>query len=463
MASGINFSGLGSGIDFGSITDSIISQESRPLRQLQSRQSLFKQRADALKELNSKLIALTEATRALNDTTLGSDRAASSTNQSVLTATATNGATAGSINVSVTRPATSFTEASRSFASTGDPVLSSGTSSATFELRVGGAGSGTSITIDSSNNSLAGLRNSINAANAGVTATIVDVNGDGASYQLVLRSNDTGARNRVELAETSGTGSDANVNLRSLNPPAGVVDSSTLDASLSINGLPITRASNTITDAVSGVTLNLSQTGTTTVNIAADTTAVTDKVKAFVDSYNSVRDFVSAQYAPDATGKPGGVLVGDSTLREVQRSLRDALNSSSSGTVGAFTNLTQIGIGRDTSGKLTLDSAVLNDRLTNSLTDVRALLTGTNGLANSIAGQYSNLSDQISGVVQTAINGYKSSAAALDKTIAAQQDRLDTLRVSLQRRFAAADAAIGQLNGQGTTLGNVIKSLEPRN
>ena len=128
--------------------------------------------------------------------------------------------------------------------------------------------------------------------------------------------------------------------------------------------------------------------------------------------------------------------------------------------------MTEIGFGRDETGKLTLNRTVLDDKLKTSFGDVQALLSGKTatdkGLAQSILNSYEGLSNATTGIVQSAISGYTTSIKSIDDNILNQQARIDALRVSLTRQFAAADAAIGQLNGQNTALGNIIKSLQPR-
>ncbi len=182
MAS-INFTGLGSNIDFNLIRDSIVAAKMGPVLQLQQRGAVLTSRSDALKQLNGLLATLTNAAEGLTDRTLGSDRSASSSDASIVTATATTAASVGSFSLTVGRLATSLTQASTSLPSVSSPVLAGGAISATFELRMGGASSGTPITIDSTNNSLTGLRDAINNAHTGVTASIVDLAGDGTQNQ----------------------------------------------------------------------------------------------------------------------------------------------------------------------------------------------------------------------------------------------------------------------------------------
>jgi flagellar hook-associated protein 2 len=465
MSTSISFNGLGSGIDFSQIINAIVTERTQPVTQLQNKVSDYSSRIDALKQLNALLATLTNAAQGLTDQTLGSGHAATSLDSTIVSASATSDAVNGQFDLNISRLASRLVQASQSFSSPNAPILADPNTPATFELRKGGASSGAQITISSANNSLAGLRDAINAANAGVTASIVDVAGDGTQNQLVLSSTDTGAAGRVELVETSSTGTGANLNLRSLNPPGATTDFSALDASLTINGLPITRSTNTISDAVSGVTFTLKKAGATSVNVTSSTD-ISDKLQTFINAYNAVQDFIAAQYKPDNQGRPTGVLAGDPTLRAAQQQLRDALNSFSTNNGGALQSLADIGIGRDSSGHLTLDSAKLNSELASSASDVKALLAGAangeTGLGNLIYSASNALSDSITGLVQTAINGYQASVKNLNNSIADQLDAINQLRDSLTRQFAAVDAAINQLNSQGTSLTNILNSMQPK-
>jgi flagellar hook-associated protein 2 len=466
MAGAISFNGLGSGLDFSQLTEAILAERSRPLTRLQSKGADFSKRSDALKQLNARLLALTNAAKALTDRSLGTSRQASSSDANVATVTSSADAVAGTINLNVTRLATSLAQASRVYADDTSAVLANGATSATFELRKGDATSGAVITIDSTNNTLTGLRDAINEANAGVTAAVVDVDGTGTQFKLVLNSTATGAAGRVQLVETSATGTGTDLNLTSLNPPGATTDFSTLDAAFTINGLPLTRATNSVSDAVTGLTFSLKDTGTASIAVTAKTSEVSDKLNAFIKAYNEVQDFIAGQYAKDGTGRPTGVLAGDPTLRLAQRQLRDAIGGSSTNNGGDLTNLTQLGVSRDDNGKLTLDATVLNEKLSDSFADVQALLAGKDdnytGLANNLYNTYDRLSNDVTGLVKTAINGYADSIKRINNSINDQLARLSTLRESLTRQFAAADAAIGQLNGQGTALTNLLKSLEPK-
>jgi flagellar hook-associated protein 2 len=461
MAGTFTVSGLGSNIDFSVITDSIINARSAPITLMSNQQSVLKGRSDALKQLNTKLLALKDAATALNDQTLGTGRAASTSDSSVVTASAASTAANGSVNLQVTRLAQGLVQTSNSFNSDQSPVLADGATSATFKIYKGGVATDTEITVDTTannNNTLAGLRDAINNANAGVTAAIVDVNGDGTGNQLVLSSTGTGAAGRVELVETTGTGTDTKLGLRSLNSSSG--DFSDLDSQIKVNGLTINRSTNSVSDVVKGVTFTLKNTGTSSVTVANDSGSFKSKIAAFVDAYNSVQDFINTQYQADASGKPTGVLAQDSTLRGVQSDLRSLASTASTTNGGALSGLAQIGITRGDDGKLTVDQSVLNDKLNNSLSDVRALFAGAADGSGGLAGSLADASAGISTNVQAGITGFDDSVTRLADNIANQQTRLAALRESLTRQFSVADAAIGQLNGQNTALTNILKSLQ---
>lgn len=464
MANEVSFSGVGSGIDFSVIREAILAQRSRPVLQLQSKVSNYNGRIEALKQFNTALASLTSAAESLTKRDLGTGKSATVGDANIISASASSQANLGNFDISVTRLATNLAQASRSFSAADSPVLANGAATATFELRKGGAATAAAtITINASNNTLSGLRDAINAANAGVTASIVDVGGDGTRQQLVLNSKETGASGRVELVETTATGTLADLNLRSLNPPDG--DFAKLDAAVTFNGLNLTRPTNTISDAITGVTINLKKVGTTSVNVTQSNDIET-KLRGFVTAYNSVQDFLLGQYKKDGSGKPTGILASDSTLRNVQQQLRDSIAAVSTENGGSLTSLTEIGITTGDDGRLNFDSAVLNEKLRDNPENVRALLFGKTenqiGAFEKIHSGSHSISDSVTGSVQTAISGYESSVKNLNESINVRLEQINRLRESLARRFSIADAAIGQLNSQNSSLTNIIKSLQPK-
>lgn len=462
MAS-VSFSGVGSGIDFDTVRDAILAQRAVPITKMQTKVSTYTSRTDALKQINSALAALTTAAEDLKNRDLGTGRSVITGDANVAVATATSSANLGTLDLNITRIATTFTQASRSYSAKSAPVLAGGATEATFELRTGGASSGIEIKIDSSNNTLEGLRNAINAKNAGVTATIVDIKGDGTGNQIVLSSKETGASGRVELIETSATGTGADLNLRSLNPPNG--DFSKLDSEFSVSGLTMTRSTNNITDAVDGVSFTLKKAGTAALNVT-QSGEMENKLRAFVNAYNSAQSLIAAQYQKDPKGRPTGILAGEATLRNIQQQLRNALGTISDKNGGVFNSLSQIGVSAKSTGELEFDSSVYNEKLKTNSDDIRALLfgktTNDSGIFQNLAGVSKGLSDSVTGSVAAAITGYENSIKSLNETISKRAENIAALKVSLTKRFSAADAAIGLLNSQQSSIANIVKSLSSK-
>lgn len=462
MAS-ISFSGIGSGIDFDTVRDAIIAQRSVPITRMQSKVGNYSSRVDSLKQLNSALATLTTAAESLKNRELGTGRSVTTSDSAIATASASSKAALGNIDLTVNRLATSLTQASRSFSDSKAPLLAGGATSATFQLVKGGASSGIEITIDSANNSLEGLRDAINAKDAGTTATIVDLKGDGTQKQLVLSSKETGASGRVQLIETSATGTLTDLNFRSINPPDG--DFSKLDAEFTVSGLTVTRPTNTVENVVEGVTVSLKKTGTASLGVIQSGDLET-KLRAFITAYNSVQDFIGTQYQKDAKNRPTGILAGDPALRNAQQQLRDAIGITDSNNGGTFASLSQIGISTGSSGKLEFDSTVFAEKMKTNAEDIRALVFGKTaadaGIFQNFAEISKGLSDSVTGSVQTAISGYENSIKSMNETISKRLENINTLRASLTKKFSAADAAIGLLNSQQSSLTNIVKSLSPK-
>jgi flagellar hook-associated protein 2 len=467
----ISISGIGSGIDFNAVRDAIINQRAIPINQLQSKVSRYNSRIDSLKEMNLLLANLTNAANDLTRADLGSGRTATPVDPSVAAVTATSSAGIGPLTVNVTRLASSLSQASKSYASPNSTILvgnggggGNNPQSATFQLRKGGAATGPSITINAANNSLAGLRDAINAANAGVTASVVDISGTGTQNQLVLNSTETGASGRVQLVETSSTNTLSSLTIRNLNPSNGTF--SDLDATVTINGLAITRPTNDISNAVEGLTISLKKVGSTVVDVTRSE-EVEGKLDAFVTAYNAIQDFVAAQYKKDAEGRPSGVLAGDAALRGIQKQVSSIVGITSTNNGGPLRSLADIGITVERTGQLKLDKDVLNEKLTANTNNVLSLLRGKTAAQTGIfQGAYDisfDLSDSITGTVQNAISGYEATIKNLNSTIEKRTALLNNMRDILTRQFAAADAAIGQLNGQGTAIGNLMKTLTANN
>jgi flagellar hook-associated protein 2 len=234
------------------------------------------------------------------------------------------------------------------------------------------------VTLDTKDQSLQGIRDAINKANIGVTATIVS-DGSDNPYHIVVTSNKTGASSAMKIS-VGGDGDqppDAAIAALMGYDPAGTQGltqtSGAQDTKLTMNGIEVTSKSTTVTDAIQGVSLDVATLGSSTLTVSKDTTSVTDSINAFVKAYNTLNSTIAGMTSYDATTKQGGVLQGDSSVRSIQSQLRRQLSASVEGLGGKLTNLGQVGISFQKDGSLAVDSTKLNNAITNNFSDIGGL------------------------------------------------------------------------------------------
>ncbi|WP_432380105.1 flagellar filament capping protein FliD [Duganella sp. P38] len=263
--------------------------------------------------------------------------------------------------------------------------LTAGTGGAYLDASFTADGSRTSgnIVIDSSNNTMAGIVAAINKGNFGVTASIVSdgSSGTGATpNHLLLTSTATGATSTMKITLSGSGGNPPDPALVALlgYDPGGVQNLSqtaaAADTKATVNGIAVTSPSTGISGAIPGVTISALKTGSTTLNVATDSSSLTSAVNGFVKAYNELNNQISTLGGYNAETKSGGPLLGDSTLRNVQSSLRRQLSSSITGLQGtSLTNLSQIGISFQKDGTLQLDTSKLTKAINNNFNDIPGL------------------------------------------------------------------------------------------
>ncbi len=382
----ITASGIGSNLDVNSIVSQLMTVEQQPLAALNRKEASYQAQLSAYGSLRSALSGLRDAANGLSQAATFSAWLAAPSDATLYTAKATSGASVGSHTVEVKTLAQAQRIRSAAYASTSDTV-GSGTLTIEFGTYTGGAftanaerGTAT-ITIPSSAQSLAGVRDAINAAKAGVTASIVN---DGTGNRLVLASAQTGAANamRVTVADDDGNPADA-AGLSALAYDAATGRTANMaeavaarNAEAVIDGITVTKASNTITDALEGVTLTLTKASpgtTTTLAVSRDTTAARSAIQKLVDTYNQLGTTLKQLAGYDAASKQAGVLQGDAAVRTIQSQLRSALSASLGNAGGGFATLSEVGIAFGRDGKLSLDATKLAAALDDPAKNVAAL------------------------------------------------------------------------------------------
>ncbi len=274
----------------------------------------------------------------------------------------------------------------------GSQILVGGTNPAAAGLAAGSAGSylggaafsqdgsqasGT-VTLEAGDQSLQGIRDAINKANIGVTATIVS-DGGANPYHLVLTSNKTGEKSSMKIGVDGADGQPADPAIAALlgHDPGGVQGltqtSAAQDTLLNMNGIDIRSSSTTVTEAVQGVSLDVTGIGDTTLNVTRDTAAVSTAVNNFVKAYNDLNKTISSLAGYNAETKVAGVLQGDASVRSMQSQLRRQLGASVEGLGGKLTNLGQVGITFQKDGGLAVDTGKLNKAVTENFAEIGGL------------------------------------------------------------------------------------------
>ncbi|MFY9329866.1 MAG: flagellar filament capping protein FliD [Georgfuchsia sp.] len=450
--------GISSGLDVNGIVTQLMTLEQQPLKLLQKQQSSYNTQISSIGQIQSMMAGFQTAAEGLSSASANPVFKATSADSSVFSATASATAVAGSYAIGVSQLAQS-----QKIVASGvtDMAASIGAGTATtltidFGTISGGAydsGSGTYsgasfdvnadktqivVDIDDSNNTLPGIRDAINSKNAGVSATIVN-DGSGTPYRLVLTSTDTGAASSLRI----GVAGDATLQTLLAYDPAGTQNLSqhqvAQDAGLSVDGIAITSASNSVSDAIEGVTLNLLELNTpstTQLTVSHDSSALTNALNALVSAYNNVDKVIASATAQGAT------MQGDSTILAIQRQLRNALSAMQSNS-GVYSSLADINVTLQKDGTLAIDSTKLQARIDSNLSDVTAVISA---FGTSLGAISDLISDSSTGELANETAGIN----AAIKDNANQQDafsrRLTTTEATLRAQFSALDALMVKMN-----------------
>ncbi|ODV11093.1 MAG: flagellar hook protein, partial [Rubrivivax sp. SCN 70-15] len=360
--------GVGSGLDVNGIITKLMAIEQQPLTDLQKADTGLKTQLSSYGQMQSLVSTLQTKAQALSSITLWKQTAATSADTSVVSASTALGAAAGNYAVTVQQLASGQTVTSGAYASD-TTTVGSGTLSIQLGTYSGGppatsfaAGSGSAVSVSiASTDTLANIRDKINAAGAGVSATIInDVNG----ARLSLTSTGTGAASAFQITASSGVSALGFDATNSASPMS--LNQSAVNAKATVNGIAIESATNTMANVASGLTLTLSKVSATPVqvSVATDTSAVNQAVKDFVTAFNGVASFINTQTAYDPTAKKGGPLLGDSTTNSLEWGLRGVINQASTAS-SAFTTLSSVGISMQSDGTLAIDQTKLGNALNN--------------------------------------------------------------------------------------------------
>jgi len=331
----------------------------------------------------------------------------------------------------------------------------------------GAQASGT-VTLEAGDQSLQGIRDAINKANIGVTATIVS-DGGANPYHLVLTSNKTGEKSSMKIGVDGADGQPPDPAIAALlgHDPGGVQNltqtSAAQDTLLNMNGIDIRSSSTTVTEAVQGVSLDITGLGSTTLNVTRDTASVSTAVNNFVKAYNDLNKTISSLAGYNAETKTAGVLQGDASVRSIQSQLRRQLGASVEGLGGKLTTLSQVGITFQKDGNLVVDSTKLNKAVTENFAEIGGLFAAM-GAATDGQIKFDKSSAATKpgtygvNITSMATQGTLTSAAALSgsTTIASNT----TWRVTLNQTDPVTESKIQEIKlGAGTYTNAQLASM----
>lgn len=438
----ITSSGIGSGIDINSLVNQLVELERRPLNAVNDKIASIDSQVSAYGRFKSSMSDFQTAMKGLSTASKFQVFSTTSSNEGVVSATASETASIGTADINVTQLAERNKVATSAFAN-GSTVIGEG------NLAINVGSNAFNITIDATNSTLNGIRDAINSAadNTGVTATVLT---DDAGSRLILTADDTGSSNAVSVAVTGATG-----NLSQMDSANMSTIQAAQDATLTIDGFAVTSSSNKVTGALQGVTLDLKSTGASTINLARDDTTITESVQAFVDAFNDIRDTIS--------GLRDRELAADSTLLTIDRQIMSELNSAISISGGSYSYLTEVGVEMDRYGKMQLNSDNLQNALNKDFEGFSKLFSdSTDGIAVRL--------DTLAGNVLATdglIDSREDGLGSQRRSLVEQADRIDRRLVSTEARlraqFTAMDKLVASLNSTGDFLSQQLKNLPSAN
>lgn len=443
----------GSVIDVSSLVSQLVQATEAPQEQIIAKQTTaVTTEISAVGTLQSALSTFQSSLSALDTPSAFDALSATSSDTTAFTATTDSGATLGSYDVSIT----ALAQAQQLVSATAFTTSSSAVGTGTLQLTLGNASF--SINVDSGNDTLSGVAAAINSAsgNPGIQASVV-TGTDGA--HLVLTSTLTGASNTIGITETdSGSG------LSALTYAAGGTNytqqTAAQDASFSIAGIAYTSASNTVTDALSGVTLNLLATTTSdaTLSIADDNTSIETNIQAFVSAYNTLQSTLASLGGYDATSGTAGPLMGNAVLSGAQSQIRSALYSIVDTGSATYSSLASVGITTNSDGSLSLDTTTLSSALNSNFSAVSALFSGTSGVATDLN---TVLTNQLSSTGP--VKSLSQSLVQRNSNLTDQSNQLNTqmtaLTASLTEQFSALNSLLSSLQSTSSYLTQAFATL----
>lgn len=451
----IQSTGIGSGLDVESIVTQLMAIERQPLDNLETEKALVNAQISAYGSLSSQISNFQTAMAGLASADQFQIFNVASSDEDVITATASSAASAGSYNIEVVQVAERDKVATKSYADSTTALVGEGT------LTISVGAQSFDVVIDSSNNTVAGIRDAINAAsdNTGVTATVLN---DDTGSRLIFSTDSTGTDNalKIEVADGSDVDNTDDNGLSSLAYEAGVVVhraeiSTHLDAQIIVDNFTISSSTNTFSDALDGVTFTAQTVGTSTLNLTRDDEAITESVQAFADAFNALQTEINTQRS--------GQLEADSTLLTIERQLYSILNAGTSVTGSNQNYLVEVGLTIDKLGVMSVDSDTLTNVLNNDFDSFANFFAAEDeGIANRLNSYAQSLLES-NGLIDIREEGLQLEIDDIDDQSLRLELRLELVEARIRNQFTALDTLVSELSSTGDFLTQQLASLSNNN
>jgi flagellar hook-associated protein 2 len=443
---GLSSQGLGSGLDIASLVTKLVAAEKAPRQtQITRAQTATVTTISALASLKGAMATFNDSLSALKTQEVFSARSANASDQAIFSASAGTSAISGTYDIEVESLASAHQIASQAVVGGAGATVGTGT------LTIGMGAKSFQVSIDDSHKTLAQIRDAINAAPDNddyVRATIVNAV-DGA--HLVLTAQSTGAANALTVAQSGGDGGLSVLEYNASLTTNYQLKHEAADAVVYVSGFKHTSATNSITDAIEGVTITAIKADddeTHTLTIANDTNGTTAKIRKFVDSYNALQSQMSTLRSFEPTTKKAGPLLGDALLRGIETDVRAKLTGSVSGLTGAYQTLASIGVTTNKDGTLALDTDKLAKALAADYDGVSRLFGTTDGVAARLS---TTLTARLADTAE--LNQRTKALNARSVTLQKEQATLETRMAEVARRYNA------QFNALDSMLSNLQSTL----
>ena len=432
----INFNGLVSGLDTASMIDQLVAAEKSSATVLRQRVTDVNRQGTILDDLTTRLLSVRDKARALDQASELRTAKATSSDDSHASVVVSGSAAAATHSLRVDTLARAQVTTSRTFASSGAGVAGTGSVDITTSA-------GTKSVSWTATDTLQDIADRINAADAASTASVVY---DGTNYRLVATARQPGVANAPTYTDGgAGLGWSA---------PANVTIAAS-DARFTLDGIAMTRSTNLVADAASGMTLTLKRAHAvgetdTIVDVSSDGDAVKTKVKDVVDAFNTAANLVTSQLSYSGVTKGAGTLFGDSTLRQLQLAMNKAATDSHGGKT-----LAGLGITFDRSGRLTIDDAKLSAALTADPRAAERLFVdgGLGTKLGDLADQYARSGD---GILAAKGKSLDSQAASYQKQIDRIEDAATKVGERLRDQFTKLEKALSTMQQQSARLTAIL-------